>query len=144
MEREMFYHADPLIFERAKELRNNMTHTEMMMWGYLRTGPFGCKFRRQHPLYNYIADFYCHSLKLVIEVDGSIHYKEEVKKKDIKRENIIRSLGIEMLRFTNNEVLYKLDVVIITINNFIRDSLTKKIKKGPSTSPLGGRGVCML
>ncbi|MBO9682401.1 MAG: DUF559 domain-containing protein [Flavisolibacter sp.] len=53
-----------------------------MLWNYLRTKPFGFKFRRQHPFSIYILDFYCHQLKLVIEVDGSIHNVAEVKQND--------------------------------------------------------------
>ncbi len=59
------------------------------MWGYLKTKPLGFKFRRQHPYYNYILDFYCHKLKLIIEVDGSIHDDEEIIKKDIERQKIL-------------------------------------------------------
>jgi cyclase len=80
MKQTMFLGADRLIFENAKELRKNLTHSELLLWGYLKQKPFGYKFRRQHPLGIYIADFYCHALKLVIEVDGSIHHLDEVKK----------------------------------------------------------------
>ncbi len=54
-------------------------HAESILGGYLKTKPFGLKFRRQHPYSVYILDFYCHKLKLVIEVDGSIHYIDTVK-----------------------------------------------------------------
>lgn len=134
----MFYRADAIIFKRAKELRNHVTHAEMIMWGYLRTRPLGQKFRRQHPLYNYIADFYCHSLKLVIEVDGSIHNRPDIKQYDEEREKIIRSLGIEVLRFSNDDVLYEMEIVINSINSFIQDTLTKKQKEGTPVPPLGG------
>ncbi|RYD72564.1 MAG: endonuclease domain-containing protein [Sphingobacteriales bacterium] len=140
----MFYKADPLIFERAKELRNNMTHTEMLMWGYLRTRPLGFKFRRQHPFYNYIADFYCHALQLIIEIDGSIHNQIHVVQNDRERNKIIYSLGLNILRFTNDQVLYKMDFVIEHINNCINNLLTKKLKEGAPTPPLGGWGVCTL
>lgn len=82
----MFYNAGPLLFARAKELRNNVTQVEMILWGYLKTKPLGYKFRRQHPLLNYIADFFCYKLKLIIEADGSMHNKEEVKKTDEERQ----------------------------------------------------------
>lgn len=141
MKKKMFYKVGPLIFERAKELRNNLTHAEMLLWGYLRTGPSGFKFRRQHPIAGYIADFFCYKLKLVIEVDGSIHNIEEVKMNDEEREKIIRSEGLEIIRFTNKEILYELDKAVSIINTYINNELTKKIKEGMATPPLGGRGV---
>ena len=58
----MFNEANPLVFALAKNLRKNMTASEMILWGYLKTKPGGFKFRRQHPLGLYIADFYCHKL----------------------------------------------------------------------------------
>lgn len=69
----MFNQAHPLIFENAKVLRKNMTEGEKVLWGYLKGGLNGLKFRRQHPIGIYIADFYCHSVKLIIELDGKIH-----------------------------------------------------------------------
>lgn len=101
----MFYKANPLIFARAKELRNNVTEAEMILWGYLKIKPLGYKFRRQHPLGIYIVDFFCYKLKLVIEVDGSIHTKEEVKKKDEERQRLMESEGLRILRLTNDEII---------------------------------------
>ena len=84
----------------------------MILWGYLKTKPSGYKFRRQHPLLNYIVDFFCYKLKLIIEVDGSIHNNEEVKKNDAERQMIIESEGLNILRFTNDEVTKQLEIVI--------------------------------
>jgi very-short-patch-repair endonuclease len=67
----MFSGADSFLFERASKLRKQQTFAEEILWNYLRTKPFGFKFRRQHAFSIYILDFYCHSLKLAIEVDGS-------------------------------------------------------------------------
>jgi very-short-patch-repair endonuclease len=69
--KKMFLGADNFLFERASKLRKQQTLAEEILWNYLRTKPFGHKFRRQHPFSIYILDFYCHSLKLAIEVDGS-------------------------------------------------------------------------
>jgi len=71
----MFNEALPLIFGKAKELRKNMTEAEKILWGYLKGGLNGLKFRRQHPIGVYIADFYCHAIRLVVELDGKIHHK---------------------------------------------------------------------
>ena len=76
---KMFAGADKFLFARASELRSQQTFTEELLWQYLKTKPLGFKFRRQHAYSNYILDFYCHSVKLVIEVDGSIHNKDEIK-----------------------------------------------------------------
>ena len=80
----MFNEANPLVFELAKELRRNMTDAEIILWSYLKGGINGLKFRRQHPIGIYVADFYCHKIKLIVEVDGSIHNKKEVKDYDEK------------------------------------------------------------
>ena len=82
MKENMFYGAGHLIFEKAKKLRNNVTPTEMILWGRLKEYFPKLKFRRQHPVSFYIVDMYCHAEKLVIEIDGSIHDLEEMKTKD--------------------------------------------------------------
>ena len=102
----MFYGAGPLIFKRAEELRKNMTSAESIIWKHLHINEWNLKFRRQHPISNFIVDFYCHALKLVIEIDGDIHDLEETKKNDIPREKALSSLGLKILRF-NNEMVYK-------------------------------------
>jgi very-short-patch-repair endonuclease len=65
----------------------------------------GLKFRRQHPLNRYIADFYCHELKLVIELDGRVHDLREVKERDLLKEEAIRKLGLTVIRF-NNDIVF--------------------------------------
>ena len=115
----MFYGANPLIFDRAKGLRNNMTQAEMVLWGYLKTKPLGYKFRRQHPLGIYIADFFCYRLKLVIEVDGPVHQQEEVSNYHQERQKIIESEDIKVLRFTNEEVMKNMETVIKKIESLL-------------------------
>jgi cyclase len=119
MERKMFYKAGPLIFDKARELRKSMTDAEMVLWGYLKTKPMGNKFRRQHPLGIYIADFFCYKQKLVIEVDGGIHKNETVKTSDIERQKIIEAEDIIVLRFSNEEVLVRLENVIAKIEVYL-------------------------
>jgi cyclase len=115
----MFFGATPPIFQRAKELRNHLTYAEIVLWNYLRTHPQGYKFRRQHPIGNFIADFYCHRLKLIIEVDGSIHDKESIKEADEEKQQILEAAGIKVMRFRNEEVLKEKDKIIRKINNWI-------------------------
>ena len=104
MKKKMFFGASKIIFENAKHLRKNMTHAESILWVHLKTKPNGYKFRRQHPLGIYIADFYCHKLKLVIELDGSIHKNKEVKQNDEIRQKLIEEDGLIVIRFTNTQI----------------------------------------
>jgi imidazole glycerol-phosphate synthase subunit HisF len=121
MKRKMFYGASHLLFDKARELRNNMTDAETILWGYLRQHPMGMKFRRQHPLGIYIADFYCHKLKLVIEVDGKIHDKDAVKIEDEKRQNQLELDGLRIVRFKNEEILKKPEIVFESIDLLITE-----------------------
>lgn len=111
----MFEGASHLLFEKAKQLRKNMTAAEMCLWLYLRAGINGFKFRRQHSIGLYIADFYCHKVKLVVEVDGSIHKQDEIKDADRIRETELAKWGNTVIRFTNEEVIQKPEDVIKVI-----------------------------
>lgn len=112
MKTNMFYGASPIIFELAKKLRNNVTPAEMILWGRLKEYFPGLKFRRQHPISLYIADFYCHSVKLIIEVDGNIHDLPAVRSNDIIRQKDLEDLGLKVIRFTTKEVMNDLESVI--------------------------------
>lgn len=77
----MFYNAKPHIFEKAKLLRENMTIPEQILWQQLKGKKMlNLRFRPQHPVDRFIADFYCHPIKLVIEVDGGIHKSKRSKR----------------------------------------------------------------
>ncbi len=89
-----------------------MTETEKRLWLYLKNEQLGVKFRRQHSIGNYIADFYFPSIKLVIELDGSQHFTLEGLEYDKIRENFMNSLGIKTLRFNNNDVLTNIEGVL--------------------------------
>jgi acetylglutamate kinase len=115
----MFYGATKLIFEKAEELRNRMTAAEEIVWNAIKINDFHLKFRRQHPISLYVADFYCHAIKLVIELDGGYHENEEVKKNDQAREKNIKDFGITILRFKNEEVINNLESVLQKIDDTI-------------------------
>lgn len=104
-----------MIFELAKELRNNVTATEMILWGRLKEYFPKKKFRRQHPISLYIVDMYCHSERLVIEIDGSIHKKEQIKRKDSIRQKDLEELGLKVVRFTTKEIMNNLESVLQVI-----------------------------
>ena len=120
---EMFYGAGPHLFDRAKELRKNETKAERLLWWALRNKQLGVKFRRQHPLYKFIADFYCHPLRLVIEVDGGVHNSEEAKEYDENRTYIINEFEIEVVRFSKDEVINNINQVLEQIKQIINKPL---------------------
>ncbi len=110
----------------ARQLRRHQTKSETMFWEAVRNNQFlKLKFYRQHPLYFeyvgketfFIADFYCHEKQLVIEIDGPIHQFQ--KEYDQLRDHLINSLGIRVLRFTNQEIETTLNEVLDNIKQFI-------------------------
>ena len=108
----MFEGASHIIFVNAKHLRRNMTDAEIVLWMHLKKGISGFKIRRQHPIGLYIADFYCHKVKLIIEIDGSIHNNKETKKTDEERQKDLEKWGYLVLRFSNQQVMKKPEIVI--------------------------------
>ena len=116
----MFYGASSEIFQTAEVLRNNMTQAEILLWEALKGNKLmDTKFRRQHPISQFIVDFYCHKHKLVIELDGSIHNLEEQKERDVGREAMLKDLGLTIIRFTNYEVENNLSTVLASIRNYL-------------------------
>lgn len=106
------------IFENAKELRKSQTEAEKVLWEMLRSRRCGgCKFRRQHPVKEFILDFYCHSYLLGIEVDGEVHENDAAKEYDRGRTYELESLGITILRFKNEEILNNITRVKTEIVN---------------------------
>lgn len=119
--RNMFYGADRKTQRVAAILRKNMTLAELVLWKKLKDREiFKIKFRRQHPVGIYIVDFYCHELSLVIEIDGEIHNLPENKKSDLIRSDYLQNLGLKVIRFTNDQVIYNLDRVIIKIHDITK------------------------
>ncbi|HEX7713608.1 MAG TPA: endonuclease domain-containing protein [Bacillota bacterium] len=94
---------NPDLVPRAVEMRNNMTPAEFKLWtGFLTN--FDFKVYRQRPIDNFIVDFYCSKLNLVIEIDGSVHDSLEAKVSDQERTEILQNYGLKVLRFSNNQV----------------------------------------
>jgi very-short-patch-repair endonuclease len=110
------YPYDPKLKQLSQQLRNNMTDAEKLLWSKLRMKqPKGLMFSRQKPIGGYIADFYCHKAKLVIEVDGGQHFFEDSIEYDRIRDEFLSSMGLTILRFTNTDVLQNIDGVIEVI-----------------------------
>ena len=108
-------------FEVVKDLKQNMTKAELILWEHLRNKNLGVKFRRQHVIGTFIPDFVALSIKLIIEVDGKIHL--QTKKHDAERTELLQNQGYKVIRFTNQEVENNIDFVLEKINNEI-DKLT--------------------
>ena len=102
-----------------QQLRRNMTTPEKCLWLRLKQQQLGVKFRRQHGIGNYIVDFYCPSLHLVIEIDGHSHYTPEAKGADHIRDIYLASLNLKVLRFTNLQVTDNIDAVLTSIKQAI-------------------------
>ena len=120
IERQMYFGANPTIIMRARELRRKMTPSESTLWQRLRKKQIeGAIFRRQHPINIYIADFYCHEHKLVIEVDGEIHDVPIAKERDEGRTAELERLGLRVIRFKNYHILHQMEDVIETIRQNI-------------------------
>jgi very-short-patch-repair endonuclease len=115
-----FIHNDQLLKHRRKDLRNGSTKEERLLWKYLKNEQLGVIFRRQFGIGPYIADFYCHKYKLVIELDGLQHYYENGLEYDKVRDSYLEEFDYTLLRFTNNEILQSLDGVIMKIKEFIK------------------------
>ena len=104
--------------QASRDLRNNMTEAEKKLWYRIKSKQINnLNFNRQKIIGNYIADFYCHQLKIVIEIDGGQHYMKDGLERDKARDEHIASLGIKTIRFTNIEVLNNIDGVIFKILN---------------------------
>src|SRR3972149_6711335 len=127
----------PLIYnktgikERRRELRKNQTDVERLLWKQIRNKNFfGLKFFRQYSVGAYIVDFYCPTLKLAIELDGGQHAEEGNKEYDKIRTDYLKSMGIKVMRFWNNDVIHNIEGVLEEI---------KKNQPLP-VSPLNTRG----
>ncbi len=117
----MFYGAPPIIHKQARELRKRETKTEKVLWNFLSNHKLEVKFRRQHPISQFIVDFYCHELRLVIEADGEIHQEKENIVYDEMRDKHLQDLGLTVMRFTNSEILENSEAVI----NFIKKEIAQ-------------------
>jgi len=105
--------AGPKRFEQARFLKKVQTQAESLLWQELRNRNLsGFKFRRQHPIGKYIADFYCHEAKLIIEVDGKIHLDKNQIEYDNNRTQDLEALGLRVIRFTNEEVINEIGKVL--------------------------------
>ena len=118
----------------ANRLRKEMTKAEACLWKYVLKGKQlrGYQFRRQRPILNYIVDFVCLELKLVVEVDGLSHHWEETMLKDHRKQTALEEAGFTVLRFRDEEVLNNINVVHEQLQNWIDDKVIGGSKSTPT------------
>jgi len=121
MKRNKIYY-NPTLKPLARKLRNDSTKSEIILWGYLKGKQIrGYDFHRQKPIDNYIVDFFCFKLMLAIELDGISHGSEEQFIRDNQKDICLNRLGINILRFDDEEVYYQMDNVLSTIEYYIEE-----------------------
>jgi len=120
MKRNKLIYYNPSLKEKARRLRNESTFSEILLWLKIKGKTFGYEFHRQVPIYEFIVDFYCHELKLAIEIDGSSH--DTKYEYDLRRQRRLEALGVRFIRFDDvdvkkrmNDVLRALEIVISEI-----------------------------
>ena len=113
----------------ANKLRKDMTKAEACLWKYVLRARMmmGFQFRRQRPVLDYITDFLCKELMLVIETDGITHHDEKVAEKDKKKQKDLEGAGFTVLRYSDSQVLNEIDGVREDIENWIKDKLKSQV-----------------
>ncbi|MFN3677883.1 MAG: endonuclease domain-containing protein [Sphingomonas pseudosanguinis] len=109
--------GDGVVGRRARSLRQDMSAPEITLWQVLRRRPGGLKFRRQHPAGPYIADFYCHEARLVIEVDSEAHSRGDRPERDASRDNWFADRGLTTLRIAAADIQKNIEGVTVQVMN---------------------------
>ena len=109
-----------------RQLRKQEIYSEKLLWKKLKNKQLGYKFRRQVGISNYVVDFYCPKLKLVIEIDGGTHADDDNYMKDKNRQDYIESLGLTVKRYNNSDIKNNMELVIIDIRQLCKEIAIKK------------------
>jgi very-short-patch-repair endonuclease len=117
---------NPELRKRARNLRNNATYSEVLLWSKIRRKSLGYEFHRQVPIDGYIVDFYCHELNLAIEVDGSSH--ENKFDYDMSRQRVLERLGVRFIRFENIDVNRNMIDVLRALERVILEIEESKLR----------------
>jgi len=110
---------NPKLREFARQLRNNSTLSEVLLWKQIKGKALGVKFKRQVPMLEYIVDFYCQEIGLAIEVDGNIHDFRYLE--DAQRQQEIEKYGVIFIRFSNEEIKNNMFSVILSLESKIEE-----------------------
>jgi len=117
---------NPKLKKLARKLRNNSTKSEIIVWQHLKQGQMlGFDFHRQRPVDQYIVDFICSELWLIIELDGYTHQLHERSEKDLIRESRLNELGLRVIRFWDEEVTHDIDTVLNEIEFVVNEQRNK-------------------
>jgi len=137
MKRKIILPYNPMLKERARELRKNSTLSEVLLWRHLKGRKMlGHDFDRQKPIGNFIVDFFCNELMLAIEIDGDSHnFKAD---QDIERQKWLEGLRVRFLRFTDLEVKQNIEGVVSFIENSIKEMREPTPAPSPTPAPLQG------
>ena len=119
----MPFSYDHKLIEYARQLRREATRQEKRLW-YDFLSKYPIRFQRQKAIWTYIVDFYCHAVRLVIEIDGDQHGEPAAVSYDTQRTAFLERQGLKVIRFTNQEVDTSIDAVCCTINRVILERLT--------------------
>ena len=117
---------NPKLKSLARELRNNSTLSEVLLWKQIKGNTLGYEFHRQVPIDNYIVDFFCHELFLAIEIDGSSHDLPDGFEKDLARQQKLEGLGVNFIRIQDLDVKKNLDSVLVYISKEIERVETER------------------
>ncbi len=115
---------NPKLKELARTLRNNSTLSEVLLWKNIKGKSLGVEFHRQVPILEYIVDFYCHELRLAIEIDGEIHEYQYLE--DAQRQGEIEKYGVTFLRFQNIDIKYNMFSVLMIIEEKIKELIKEQ------------------
>jgi len=126
------HRVHPTILQHARDLRHPLTPAEKRVWAGVRNRRLGYKIRRQHPIFRFIADFYCDEAKLVIEIDGDTHADPEQAEYDAARTAWLEAEGYPVIRFSNRQVYEDIDRVL----EMIRDACDRFAKIQKSLKPV--------
>jgi very-short-patch-repair endonuclease len=131
MKQRKIYHYNPKLKQRARELRNNSTLSEVLLWNELKNGKMkGKDVHRQKPIMNFIVDFFCPELALAIEIDGNSHDSKNAYQKDAERQREIEGLGIQFLRFNDLDVKRNMPGVLSVIVQWIEEHTPDPSQEG--------------
>ncbi len=118
---KLHQYANPSVYNIARQLRKSQTDAEDLLWVNLRNRKLlNLKFRRQHAFEDYVLDFYCHEIKLVIEADGAVHNDKGRQEYDNARTARLKECNIDVLRFTNNQIEKNISVVLEEIKHWVK------------------------
>jgi very-short-patch-repair endonuclease len=125
MKKRSRVHSRKSSIARRRELRSNLTRAEAVLWANLKNSNLdGKKFRRQHGIGPYIADFYCPECRVIIELDGAGHYDVLARERDDLRTRFLTNLGMRVMRFENCQVMENLERVLEAIRAVLREDVS--------------------